>query len=181
VAVGAAFIISQYPSFLAAGRSWFPLTGIRVSSVAAGVVLGILLIGMQRQLSEEELQSVAARVFPAAAVNFIQQNKLVGPLYNHLDWGGYLIWSLPSIPVAIDGRTNLHGDERIQRSVTTWAGLRGWDSDPELMQARLIIAGSLRPLASVLRIDPRFKLVYQDETALVFVPARQAQPRSPTN
>jgi hypothetical protein len=34
------------------------------------------------------------------------------------------------------------GDQRIERSVNTWSGLRGWESDPELMKARLVIGGA---------------------------------------
>ncbi len=41
-----------------------------------------------------------------------------GPVYNHLNWGGYLIWRWPHLPVAIDGRTNLHGEELLQRNST---------------------------------------------------------------
>jgi hypothetical protein len=47
--------------------------------------------------------------------------------------------------------------------------LPGWDSDPELVNARLVIAEIRRPLTSNLRRDPRFKVVYEDKTAAVFV------------
>lgn len=174
IVLAAAFIISKYQIFFTGTRSLFSLTGLRVAYVAVALVVAIFLIGRHRQLSEEGLQAIVARVFPADAVNFVRQSKYAGPLYNPLDWGGYLIWSLPEIPVSIDGRTNLHGDERIARTVATWAA-RGWDSDPELMSAQLIIAGRLWPLAAVLAIDPRFELVYQDATALVFISTGQAR------
>ena len=80
-------------------------------------------------------------------------------------WG---VEALPEIPVSIDGRTNLHGDARISRSVDTWLG-KGWESDPELAQSRLVISHPKNVLASLLRADKRFRLVYEDNTALVFV------------
>ena len=69
----------------------------------------------------------------------------------------------------MDGRTNLHGDQRIEQSVNTWSGLRGWESDPELMKARLVISGVKDALTNLMRTDPRFKLVYEDAISAVFV------------
>lgn len=44
--------------------------------------------------------------FPLAAVNFLQQQIGHQPayLFNEFDWGGYLIWRLPSTLVYFDGR-----------------------------------------------------------------------------
>ena len=69
----------------------------------------------------------------------------------------------------MDGRTNLHGDQRIERFVSTWSVLRGWESDPELMKARLIIGGVNDALTNLIRMDSRFNLVYEDAIATVFV------------
>jgi hypothetical protein len=97
------------------------------------------------------------------------QNFVSGPLYNHFNWGGYLIWALPGLPVSMDGRMNLHGDQRIKRAFNTWSGLRGWESDPELMKARLVIGGVNHALTGAIRTDSRFKLVYEEAIAAVFV------------
>jgi hypothetical protein len=68
----------------------------------------------------------------------------------------------------MDGRTNLHGEERIERSLTTWAGYPGWNLDPELSRAGLIIADVHRPLTLLLRTHSKFQLIYEDEVAAVF-------------
>jgi len=122
-----------------------------------------------RNVSENYLAKVVELHFPAEAVKFIRSSQLAGPLYNSLDWGGYLIWSLPELPVAMDGRTNLHGDQRIARSLATWNGSTAWEKDPELLQARLIIAETSKPLTYLMRSDRRYRLVYEDNTAAVFV------------
>jgi hypothetical protein len=80
-----------------------------------------------------------------------------------------LIWRLPRLPVALDGRTNIFGDERTERSLATWSGQRDWQSDPELEASGVVIADPNTPLASLLHFDPRFKLVYEDAVATVFV------------
>ena len=83
---------------------------------------------------------------------------------------GYLIWALPDYPVAIDGRTNLYGDERLARSMATWEALPGWADDPDLKAAGLVIADRRRALTEVLRLQPkRWQNVFEDERAVVFV------------
>jgi hypothetical protein len=170
--LASAAILSEYRSFALSGEA-FSLTKLRCVVIAASVVLGLYLIAHHRQLSESHLETAVEQKFPVRAVHFAKSAGYSGRLYNTLDWGGYLIWSLPEIPVAMDGRTNLHGDERIARSIATWSGRPGWDSDPESMQASVVIADATRPLTSLLRTDSRFKLVYEDATALVFVAAHQ--------
>ncbi len=73
------------------------------------------------------------------------------------------------MPVSLDGRMNVHGDKRIARAYSTWSGQPGWDSDAELTSARLVIADATWPLTPLLRSDRRFKVVYEDSKAVVFV------------
>jgi hypothetical protein len=101
-------------------------------------------------------------------VEFVSQKKYDGPLFNSFDWGGYLIWSLPQIPVSIDGRGNIHR-HRVESVLQTWMGYPGWETDRDLMESRIVIAELKRPLTALLRKDARFRLVYEDSTAAVFI------------
>jgi hypothetical protein len=162
------FIISEFGRFTRSEPS-FGFTKLRIIFVVVALTGAIYLIGLRRQISEQQLESVVERRFPVAAVKFINEMNYRGPLYNHFNWGGYLIWTLPRLPVSMDGRMNVHGDQRIERSFNTWSGLRGWESDPELMKARLVISGANNTLTNLMRTDSRFKLVYEDAVATVFV------------
>jgi hypothetical protein len=166
--LAALFIIGEFGSFVRS-EPWFGFTKLRAISVVVALTVASWLIGVRRHISEQHLESVVERLYPVAAVKFINEKNYSGPLYNHFNWGGYLIWTLPRLPVSMDGRMNLHGDQRIKRSVNTWSGLKGWESDPELMKARLIIAGANDALTNLMRVDPRFELVYEDAVAVVFV------------
>jgi hypothetical protein len=166
--LAAVFIISEFGRFAKSEPS-FGFTKLRTICVIVLLTVAIYLIGLRRQISEQQLENVVGRQFPAAAVKFINEKNYSGPLYNHFNWGGYLIWALPRLLVSMDGRTNLHGEQRIERSFNTWSGLRGWQSDPELMKARLIIGGTNDALTNLIRQDSRFKLVYEDAIAAVFV------------
>jgi hypothetical protein len=105
---------------------------------------------------------------PVPAAQYIEQHHLQGPLYNDFGWGGYLIWRLPGLPVAIDGRTNVHGDERVGHFQEMWRAKPIWADDPELSQANIVLGSKDRALTSVLRLDSRFKIVYEDVQAVVF-------------
>ena len=166
--LAAVFIISEFGRFVRSEPS-FAFTKLRIICIIVALTLGSYLIALRRHISEQQLESVVERKFPVAAVRFVNEKNYSGPLYNDFGWGGYLIWTLPRLLVSMDGRMNVHGDQRIERSVKTWSGLRGWESDPELMKARLVIGGANKALTNLMRMDSRFKLVYEDATAAVFI------------
>lgn len=148
----------------------FVLTPLRVLSVAAAIVVVVLVVARVRGISENYLESVVSKQYPVMAAATVEQRGYAGPLYNDFNWGGYLIWRLRKMPVAMDGRTNVHGDDRIVRSVETWTGVDDWSSDSELTSAGVIISNERSPLASLLRLDPRFQVVYEDAVSVVFIP-----------
>jgi hypothetical protein len=153
--------------------------------VIATVLLGGLigLLAWQRDLSEENLRRKVAGVFPVESAAVLAARGSAGPLFNDFNWGGFLIWSLPQLPVVLDGRTNLHGDERILRIGNTWAAGPGWRDDPDLASAGVVLADAKSPLGCVLVLDERFELVHEDVVARVFVrkrPTRREHHREET-
>ena len=118
--------------------------------------------------SEPRFREYADRKRPAAA-RVVEERGYAGPLYNHYDWGSYLIWRLPRLAVSIDGRTNVHDVARVTHSLAVWNGKHDWASDPELSAAHLVIAQKDLPLTQLLRLDSRFELVYEDQVAVVFI------------
>ena len=148
-------------------------TRTRNSLQAAAVLLTCLLLGglaQRRQLSNPTLQRAVDEHFPAAAARVIEERGYHGPLYNHFNWGGYLIWRLPQLPVSMDGRTNLYGDARIVNHFDVWNGKRQWAQDSDLTTAGIVLTAPGQPLSELLRNDPRFELVYNDNVALLFRP-----------
>jgi hypothetical protein len=150
--------------------------------IAFSVVAGVICILGYRGFSEAKIHENTAKLYPIKAATFVEEQGYTGPLYNHFDWGGYLIWRLPHLKVSMDGRGNVHGDERIKQSIMTWYGGSHWREDLELDRAGVVIAQKDIALSSLLRFDPRFKMTYQDETAVVFVraPRNAGQSNIPT-
>ncbi|MFO0880968.1 MAG: hypothetical protein U0840_26900 [Gemmataceae bacterium] len=141
----------------------------------AGIALVVAVVGCFRvvtqDLSAAGLEMAVARRFPVEAVKQIQARQLPGPVFNDFNWGGFLIWALPTHPVLIDGRTNLHGDARIERIGRVWAGLPGWDEDPDLLRAGVIVAPAESALVSLLRLSPgRYREIHTDALACIFIP-----------
>jgi hypothetical protein len=168
VVIAAAATIATSRSHLA-GASGYLWTRKRIAGLAVAIVLVVVFTMRAADLSEHTLQRRVSAALPADAAAVIEQRGYKGPLYNHFNWGGYLIWRLPSLPVAIDGRTNVYGIDRMKQSLNVWTGKTGWNSDAELASAGLVLARLDQPLNSLLRLDPRFDLVYEDKVAAVFV------------
>jgi hypothetical protein len=147
----------------------------RTALLTCSCFLALGLIVLIRGLPPEEIDRAVADKLPANAVRMVEERGYQGPLFNNFNWGGYLIWRLPRLLVAMDGRTNLHGDERILRSIRTWDGYPDWDQNPELAAANLVIAPVDVPLVSLLRRDHRYRIVHEDKVAIVFVKSAGAQ------
>ena len=143
---------------------------------AIPVAVCIVLIGCAvvrlRHLDQAHLDKLLAERYPVAAAEFVADHHLRGPLFNDFDWGGYLIWRLPELPVSMDGRTNVYGNDELRRHYATWTGAPSWKSDPGLASANVVIANVNLPLTSLLESDVRFREVYRDHVAAVFVAAR---------
>ena len=134
----AAAVICRLPSVQRLPEARSQLLGL-----VAATVLSLLLARIVWQIgpgADKSITSVNSAEYPVGAVEHIRQQRLRGPMYNHFNWGGYLIWAMPEYPVGMDGRTNLYGEERLVRAYKTWNGEAGWDQDPDLRAAGVIVA-----------------------------------------
>ena len=144
-----------------------PAPSARLKWAAAGVV-ALVVVGSVLLVNESKLEAKVAQSFPARAVECIGRRQCSGPMFNSFGWGGYLIFDLPQVPVSIDGRTMVHGQDRILRHADTLRGKGDWKTDPELARARLVVLPREATLATLLKSDHRFRLIYEDSVAVVF-------------
>lgn len=151
-------------------ENWLELSGI-------GAVVIILLVLFTRgtNFNERALDSAISGNYPVNAVNFLRRNPIPGPLYNNLNWGGFLMWYMPDYPVAIDGRNDLYGDDLDKLFYASQSADTGYTTDPYLNESGVVVLDSTLPLAKILTVDPRFELVYRDQIATVFA----RRPESP--
>jgi hypothetical protein len=169
VAILSAVIIGRSRDEEDQGPEKIVRTSLPVRLAVAATVILILLTGASVwSLSSQRLLSQVAQTYPLGAVNYIHQNHLQGPLLNELSWGGFVIYAAPEIPPSMDGRTNLHTQDEILHTFPLWNGEAGWQNRPELQRANLILSNHSWPLAFLLRSDPRFRIAYEDRTAVLF-------------
>jgi len=140
-----------------------------LAGVGAVLAIAIFLIAGNTGFNTRDLDRAISRHYPVDAANFVRRYSFSGPLYNSLGWGGFLIWYLPQYPVAIDGRNDLYGDELDLLTYDSFKGEESYKSDPYLNEAGLVLLPRDAPLANLLTIDPRFRRVYEDRLADVFV------------
>lgn len=145
------------------GNSWreFGLAGVAVFFL-------VFVSAPFVDFSARGLDRAVSANYPVDAINFLRRTSFAGPIYNNLNWGGFLMWYMPELPVAVDGRNDLYGDELDRLFYNSQSAFPSYKTDPYLDQARLVLLDSRLPLAKILTIDPRFRLIYHDEIATVY-------------
>jgi hypothetical protein len=151
-------------------------TWLQKLAVGAVVALALLLFAGSADFNTRGLDRAINGFLPVNAVNYLRKHPAPGPLYNTLDWGGFLTWYMPDHPVAIDGRTDLYGDKLDEQFFTTANGAPSYVDDPYLNQAGVVILQKSNNLVSILQADSRFQLVYEDQLAAVFIRSHQPSP-----
>jgi hypothetical protein len=146
------------------------------AGLALALAFVMFLIARNTDFNLRGLDEAVSSEFPVKAVNFLRQNPQRGPLYNTFDWGGFLTWYMPDYPVAIDGRTDLYGDDLDLSFFRSENGDAWYGNDPYLNEAGVILLPKAKPLANVLVGDQRFKQIYEDRLAVIFVPRRSDSP-----
>jgi hypothetical protein len=165
VIVGAVILAREIPG-REKNRSLVPAFAMPL--LAAAAALAVALGFPALHINNTQLSAKLADTMPVAAVAEIEAKQTPGPLFNDFNWGGYLVWAL-RMPVAIDGRGSMYGDKAIDRSVATWNAEPDWRSDPELASSGAVIGPVKAPLTQVLRLDPSWRLAYEDKLAAIFV------------
>ena len=82
-----------------AARAVNKYTGLLVLCVS----LAFVVYGFKNDSLYSE--TIKSDMFPIAAVDLIKQHNIKGKMFNHMQWGGYLLWrTYPDISTYIDGR-----------------------------------------------------------------------------
>jgi hypothetical protein len=105
---------------------------------------------------------------PVRAVDHLKQNQIFGNTFTEPNiWANYLIWSMPSNPVYIDGR-----DVYPERFVAEYAGIvfgtNDWREAFDRYEVQVAIVGPRSLLARRMRSAGDWQEVYHDEMAIVF-------------
>jgi hypothetical protein len=137
------------------------LNGVIVLAMAVFAGVHVFQV-IQRQPQAE------AQHFPARAVAFLQGHPPSGRIFNHYDWGGYLIWRLyPSTPVFIDGRADLYGQPLLDQFAATYQLKGDWRQTLQRWSIDTVIVPTDSALATGLRSSPGWTVSYEDQQAVI--------------
>jgi hypothetical protein len=133
------------------------------------IVLGVTLFAAVRVRHVITQQpKTEARAFPQAAVSFLKARQPDGPMLNHYDWGGYLIWRLYSIyPVYVDGRADLYGDAFLHDLASTYYVRNHGEQALQHWNIQLVLLPPDAPLVTALRANSSWSEIYSDSQAVV--------------
>jgi hypothetical protein len=148
---------------IASGVSYRVLD-IAILSLLVGAALLKLWLVSNSSFVEQHLE----RLYPAAAVRWIESHRPAGPMFNSYNWGGYLLWQLRPYPVFVDGRTDLYDETLLCLYLEIHNGAPGWQAALDEYQVNLILVEADCRLAIELALSQDWRLAYADSQAVVY-------------
>ena len=107
------------------------------------LILGLVFLGCVVRTAmvypDEAIFKALADVTPVGAVHYLKKTQPQARLFNSYNWGGYLLWMLPEIPVFVDGRTDLYNDEILNQWFQVAQFQDGWEEVIERWQISVIL------------------------------------------
>jgi hypothetical protein len=114
-----------------------------------------------------------AKRFPVQAVEVIAQRGIEDPIFAPDYWGGYLIYRFfPNPRVFVDDRHDLYGERFLKDYLNVMHVQTGWEKFLNERQVQWILAPGEGSLANILKETPAWKVIYEDNTAILFQRAK---------
>ena len=105
------------------------------------------------------------------AADYLRTSSLPGKMFNSYNWGGYLTFAAPDVPVYVDGRTDLYKDAFLRRYLDIVFLRDGWDTALDEQGIGFVAIEANTVLASMLRTMPQQwdEHLFDDGRSAVFV------------
>ncbi len=169
-----------------AARLWSSCAGVhplppgRIERWAFVPCLAVIVVLGWSRFSAVDYRNLSMEkaLFPRYGIEFIQSNRIPGPVYNPYEWGGYMLWKLyPGYRVFIDGRANTSYTEQVYReSLVTMFGKEGWEEildrynvNAVLCNKYLMDVNKEYKLGERMEKSHEWKLIYQDRVELLYL------------
>ncbi len=139
-------------------------TPIAWLTAALGATIAMLFVSAAILNNDDAV----AQTYPADAVDAILDSELAGARgYNEYGWGGYLIWR--GVPVFIDGRADVYGDEFMYLYFQAEEGGADWREPLDSFEVDYTLMAPDTPLGVILNEADEWTSVYRDDVAEIFV------------
>jgi hypothetical protein len=133
-------------------------------SVLGGVMIGAIAYAGLR-LSPDFMRQWTAQHLPVYAVETLLEERPAANVFNHYDWGGYVLWYAQDYPILIDGRSDLYTDFvfewlAVARGVEWEEAFSQWGINTVLMKPDDEIVRQLRQHAE-------WEILYEDSRTVL--------------
>ncbi len=148
------------------------LNALLVAGFALVALLSLPWLRPAGLLYPLERWPIQDQALPVAAADYLATLPATR-LYNAMDWGGYLAWRLaPRQRIFVDGRFQLYAPELYRDYFRIAAADPGWDQRLTAYGVDALVLGrdAQRPLLRALADDGRWRPVYCDSVAAVYLP-----------
>ncbi len=142
------------------------------------LVAGGTLAQLRHHSSASGVERALKLNYPQGALQFLATVSPEGKLFNSYNWGGYLIYHAPELPVFIDGRTDLYRDFLGEYTSAAFGG-PDWRDVFSRHDIGIALIESESPLSARLEAADDWRLAYRDAVASVYL--RQRLPSESTD
>jgi hypothetical protein len=109
-----------------------------------------------------------AKKFPVQAAERLNGAQLAG-VFSTDQWSDYLIYRhYPNVRVYIDGRSDFYGDKFADRYTDVVNAKWDWEKPLDQYQVHTVLLPVDLPVTTVLKQSSRWRVVYDDHTAILF-------------
>jgi len=141
---------------------WFP-----VAALGAALFLGVSALP---HFSCIRITPGIGGSYPARAVGLIKQSGAAGNLAIDFDWGEYALYHLsPAVKVSVDGRREtMYSPAIYEANLAFKYGEGDWDALLRKHETHMALVRTGFPTFNLLKLEPGWRLVYQDSLAALF-------------
>ena len=139
------------------------------SGIINTIIIILLLIVAAGRVFQQTEKSTVESPYPYSAINWIKDNHLTGNMFNSYNWGGFLIYNLPSYPVFIDGRADLYGEAFIGEWWTIAEGKSKAIALLDSYKINFLILEPNWPIIDLLLSAGNWYQGYQDDISIVLI------------
>jgi hypothetical protein len=107
-------------------------------------------------------------VQPVEAVEYIRMHNLPTQIFNKLEWGGYMIWTIPSYRVYIDGRPDMYGDAFVTEYLKVYNATTNWREYFDRYGVRTVLIDPTAPLSYHLHQQNDWVKTFEDQKSIIF-------------
>ncbi len=134
------------------------------------ITLALAVFKVTTPLSAAFNQAQQRESMPVGAVDWIEAERPSGRMFNHYNWGGYLIWRLwPDYTVFVDGRTDLYGDDLLLDYVRIQSGSPQALSLLAQYDVSFVLTGAGDALSLALSCSDEWTEAYRDTLSTVWL------------